>query len=729
MLLAALLLLHHISGINCRPQGFSTEAFDFTTNPAHTTHLPNSPLPPEIQTGDWSSVAAAHPTGTSQVIQDEVDRPSGQSIIPTASASSAPPIGGASEPVTQNSYQPASPTHYDDHGLKELLQSAASDSTSTPSSSTGGFTSNKNEFIIESTIIEEDDTVTEAGVIPVYHANSYFVAEVNIGSSVVFLKLDTLSFHFWVVSPLLPEYCTVSLSTGAGCYDPGEGSEEVKVDGTYTFSYPGGVKASGKTVYADTITTEDFFGAAMWEKQIVALPDSLKNWNADAGITGVFPLGFNATQYYLVKAAEEGGSNATSAVMTELPLNIADWHFFTTYFKPGTQMFIGFNYEGADLYQGSLVSVPVLGINGSWSVMPESTWGSVTVGNSSNAAGGVSTMATESRATGTYTPIETSTPQESGAIASSASSESSSNITILATETPIQSNASGSEEPTTTAPEEPMATTGNKAPLNSGSSLWSGILALESEVATVGNLIASAAPDTNIAIETTAADVVKIKRDNNENVKRQSYLDSASTSTASSTGQFPILLDTGSAETYISATDVKTIYDALSGSCLTVDGGLHNCTYPCVYNFSSLSIMPAYETTVALAWGSGTTINIDMTQFASEVYNTCHPPVGSNSCSSTCRGTIQAQAPGREYYVYGSVVFKSAFFKWDTLENATVGMAPYADGNGGPWYYRRTRNSQAASSSWSSSLGSGTSAKAKAKSKLGSNGGFGGISL
>ncbi|EPS39659.1 hypothetical protein H072_6552 [Dactylellina haptotyla CBS 200.50] len=651
-------LLIYLPQALSRPQGFSDEAFEISTNSAaDISHILASPIPTIDQDGEWSSVTAAHPTGL----------PTAQSVSTDVASYSTSNLGGIGEAVAQDTSQPASPTHLDDHAIIEVLQSAA---TETPSVDSGSISQDinsitsatDNEFILAS------QQSAEPGFVPVYFAGGYFVAELTIGSEdLVFLKVDTSSFHFWVISSLLPELCRPALRTGAGCYTPGPDAEVVPNNARYTFTYPDGLMVTGTKVYSDAVSAADIFGAAKWEKQILALPEIVEPWDDESGIGGVLPLGFNAKQYWASRSSSSstGAGNTTENVLAESPLDITNWHFFTTYFKPGRQMFIGFDYEPKELYAGSLMEVPVAGINGSWFVQPDGNWATVSVGG----AAGTSNTTTAETITGSSTETAAGSESMMSGTGSDMSWSTTANGTSVEEVTATDSG-SGSETTADAAAStgaditEPTAT--DTVETTDATSVE---LTVDTATASLETGITSIAANAQLAMQTSSGDIVK--RD---------------TTPQAGSEELPILLDTGSKETYISSTAVKSIYGALSGSCLTVNGGLYNCTYPCSFNYSSFAIKPKYDTTIGLPWGT-TTIALDMTQFASEVYDECHPVTGEDTCSMTCRGLIQATKPGREYHVYGSVVFKSAFFKWDTSGNGTVGMAPYADRGGGSWYY------------------------------------------
>ena len=93
----------------------------------------------------------------------------------------------------------------------------------------------------------------------------------------------------------------------------------------------------------------------------------------------------------------------------------------------------------------------------------------------------------------------------------------------------------------------------------------------------------------------------------------------------------PILLDTGSKETLLDLDSVVKIYAAISGSCITTGGTLHNCTFPCVTDYATFTVKPEYPAAIGLPWG-GATIPVDLTQFATEVYNVCKPKAGETKC-------------------------------------------------------------------------------------------------
>ncbi|KAK6528394.1 hypothetical protein TWF281_009635 [Arthrobotrys megalospora] len=691
------LLLLSLPGVLSRPQAYSDNAFAVSTNAgADSSHITAATIPSIDQDGTWETLTTSHdhvetggagPAPTAPIS----DHPSAHSMPGPASVPTSGP-GGAVETLSQQTIQPISPSHIDSHGLNELLagvsnslsalggtdSSSGSSSSSGSGAGTGGTSSDStnesrdiaqdiNEIVegTENEFLAASQQSVEPGFVPVYFAGGYFVAELTIGSSYLLIKVDTSSFHFWVVSNLLPDMCREATKSGSGCYKPDASATSIPGDVGYTFRYKDGTQASGKQIYSDNVSAAGIFGAAAWTKQVLALPSQLQHWDASGGISGILPLGFNAKSYWSSKASSTtsttgSSSNSTEEILDESPLDITNWHFFTTYFKPGSQMFIGFDYEPKDLYEGTLTEIPVAPINGSWFVMPDSTW--ATVGLAS-ASGSATAAATDARTTPEATPMDSATESEAATTESpdteSVDTESS---------TPTDGGDSGSTTPTDAAaattdessPTETMGPTDTTSPTDTGASESFSI-----DLPVNTQLVATAGTDS-------------IKRSIRSRLaKRQ---DSASL-------QYPILLDTGSKETFIDSATVKSIYNSLQGSCLTVGGNLQNCTFPCSFNYSNFAITPEYPASIGLPWGL-TTIPVDLTQFSSEIYDGCHPASGSDACSSTCRGLIQAQKPGKEYYVYGALVFKSAFFKWDTSGNGTIGMAPYAGRGGGSWYYQ-----------------------------------------
>ncbi|KAK6500848.1 hypothetical protein TWF506_003609 [Arthrobotrys conoides] len=696
-----------------RPQAYSDQAFDITTNAAaDASHITAATIPSIDQDGTWETLTTSHyhPEITGSAPSTTVpisDHPSAQSVVTDSAISSSAP-GGAVETLSQQTAQPISPTHIDDHDINELLAGASNTPSSLSDSGSGADSpiANTNtgldisdsatesrdisqdiNSVVESTeneFLAASQQTVEPGFIPAYYAGGYFVAEVTIGTSYLLIKIDTSSFHFWVVSNLLPDLCRESAEAGSGCYKPDTAAGATAVPGNlgYTFRYKDGTQASGTQIYSDTVSGAGIFGSASWTKQIFAVPSQLQHWDGSSGISGILPLGFNSKSYWTSKASSSSttsttsstSNNSTEQILDESPLDITNWHFFTTYFKPGTQMFVGFDYDPKDLYQGELVEVPVAPINGSWFVMPDSTWASV-VAESGSAGASATTDAGAPAATATDSGPGSGPGSGSGS-GEVSSADVSASPTNTATDSQVATATdSGISTAVTTTDDSGSATaTETSTAATTTETEESTITGITSstETRTVESLSAENAPNTQLVASAGTNSIEKRRLR-----KRQDP----------TTPQYPILLDTGSKETLIDTPSVKSIYNSLQGSCLTVNGGLHNCTFPCSFNYSNFAITPEYPTSIGLPWGQ-TTIPVDLSQFASEVYDGCHPESGADSCSSTCRGMIQAQKPGKEYYIYGALVFKSAFFKWDTSGNGTVGMAPYAGRGGQSWYYQ-----------------------------------------
>ncbi|KAF3191408.1 hypothetical protein TWF225_001540 [Orbilia oligospora] len=707
----ALFIILSLPVVLSRPQAYSDEAFEISTNAAaDVSHITAATIPPADQDGTWETLTTSHnhPETTGSAPPTTVpisEHPSAQSVATDASVSSSTP-GGAVETLSQQTAQPISPTHIDNHGINELLAgvsntlsslsnsgSGADSSISSGGTNTGLDTSDSAtesrdiaqdiNSVVESTeneFLASSQQTVEPGFVPVYSAGGHFVAEVTIGSSYLLIKVDTSSFHFWVISNLLPDVCREATKAGSGCYKSDPEATVIPGNVGYTFRYRDGTQASGTQIYSDTVSAAGIFGAAAWSKQVFALPSQLQHWDGSSGISGILPLGFNAKEYWTSKASSSTSTtsptsnNSTEKILDESPLDITNWHFFTTYFKPGSQMFVGFDYDPKDLYEGNLVEVPVAAINGSWFVMPDSTWATVAVGSGSASATAAATDAGS-------TPAATATDTGSGSGAGSSARDSGS-VSASPTDTETNSPAATATDSvnstsitTTDAGDAGSATatdSGSTAATTTDQESTITETASSMETSTVESLSVENAANTQL-VATAGTDSIK-KR------SLQKRQDSASM-------QYPILLDTGSKETLIDTATVKSIYNSLQGSCLTVNGGLHNCTFPCSFNYSNFAITPEYPASIGLPWGQ-TTIPVDLSQFASEVYDGCHPESGADSCSSTCRGMIQAQKQGKEYYIYGTLVFKSAFFKWDTSGNGTIGMAPYAGRAGGSWYYQ-----------------------------------------
>ncbi|KAK6360242.1 hypothetical protein TWF730_006392 [Orbilia blumenaviensis] len=684
------------------PQAYSDKAFEISTNSAaDVSHITAGTIASADQNGPWQSLTTSHDhletTSPAPSITAPIsDHPSAHSI-PFESPqifTSAP--GGAIETLSQQTSQPISPTHIDSHAVSELLADAigksqlSSDSTGSGAdfSSTNGVdtsdTANEARDIAsditklaqdsENEFLSATPQSTEPGFVPVYFAGGYFVAEFTIGSSYLLIKVDTSSFHFWVISNVLPDECKEATQAGSGCYKPDPTATPIAGSVGYTFRYRDGAQASGTEIYADNISAAGIFGAASWTKQVFALPSQLEEWDASSGMSGILPLGFNAKEYWMSKSSSSStsttmttssGSNSTEEILDESPLDITNWHFFTTYFKPGSQMFIGFDYEPKDLYEGSLTEVAVAPINGSWFVMPDSTWAGVAVESGSSGSSGSGSGAES-------TTAAAATPTDSGSGGGDASATSA---------------EAGGETPASTAEGGDMTVSVTSTDTTESVSVTATESGTTTTTAAEDSTITETASSTDTeSLSVEGAPNTQLVGTNNIRKHRRVKKRQDSTASSSSSSQYPILLDTGSKETLLDATTVKSIYDSLQGSCLTVAGSLHNCTFPCSFNYSNFAITPEYSSSIGLPWGS-TTIPVDLTQFSSEVYDGCHPESGAETCSSTCRGLIQAQKPGKEYYIYGALVFKSAFFKWDTTGNGTVGMAPYKARGGSSWYY------------------------------------------
>ncbi|EWC47597.1 hypothetical protein DRE_03217 [Drechslerella stenobrocha 248] len=558
-----LLILYHFHKALSLPQAFSSDAFAISTDQsADASHIPAASIAPESQGGVWTSLTAA---GSSTPTTADV------TATPT---SPSPTTSGAS------------------------IVGDGNDDDGTPTGDSA------NDFIAA------PQETARAGFIPVYPAGGAFVAELNIGDNLLYLRVDTGSFHFWVISNLMPDICTSAIRAGSGCYTQGTSATPLPTaTAGYTFRYRDGVKASGSSAVIENVGAAGIFGSVAWASQVVALPATVTPWDGNSGVSGVFPLGFSAQAY---QEARAGGSANLTEIIDQSPLGLNNWHFFTTYFKPGAQMFLGFDYDPVELYRGPLAEVSIAAINGSWFVQPDESW--------STAAQGSATAAATTDA-GSAMPTSTGPAMATGADSDTLADTTA---TVSATE---------SVETTTT-----VQRSSSDAPM-----------------------------------ETT--EIMKRQHHPANVVKRQLGSE-----------RLPILLDTGSEDTYIDADTVKAIYTALSGSCLTIQGSLHNCTYPCTFDHANFAISPEYPATIQLPWGASA-ISIDTKQLVAEVYDECEPEKGKKSCSSTCRGSIQAQKSGAAHYVYGAVVYKSAFFKWDTSGNGTVGMAPYSDRGGEPWFY------------------------------------------
>ncbi|KAK6359350.1 hypothetical protein TWF696_000511 [Orbilia brochopaga] len=515
----------------------------------------------------------------------------------------------------------------------------------------------------------------EPGFIPVYSAAGLFVAELIIGEDILYLAVDTGSFHFWVISSLMPEACGQAIAAGGGCYTAGPSAKNFTSSQNYTFGYKDGTVVFGAAVVEEDIGSAGIFGAVSWSEQIVALPESAKPWPADSGISGVFPLGFNEKAYEAARAADAGYrevANGTES-LDELTLDITNWHFFTTYFKPGAQMFLGFDYDPTALYEGDLAEVPVSSINGSWFVQPDASWVAAT---QAPIVGGAAP--TPAPPPAPAPPASTATPAPAPAPTQTVTSTINGAIFVyyIYTIDGVVTTSTATESMTTTATDLSTTSVANitiTAPFSNSTTTGGTDTVPTTDMSTTPTDMTSMTDTTESAVSTateTATTTVGPQRF----VKRESV------------PQMPILLDTGSEETHIDTDTVKAIYGALSGSCLTVEGRLHNCTYPCTFNYSTFTIEPEYPATIQLPWGAHP-ITVDTTQLVSEVYEDCHPENGANVCTSTCRGTIQEQKAGASYYVYGATVFKSSFFKWDTKDNGKVGAAPYTGGAGEAWYY------------------------------------------
>ncbi|KAF3942460.1 hypothetical protein ABW19_dt0200397 [Dactylella cylindrospora] len=513
-------------------------------------------------------------------------------------------------------------SHHSDESQYEIL---ASRSIIKLDSSGSSLNTRESEDVTETDekeFIAEGEQSTEPGIVPAYMAGGYFVAELNIGEQLLFLRIDTGSFHFWVLSNESPELCTSALQAGSGCYTANPTATPLPEASPYSFKYGDGTKAQGTQVVLDSVAAAAIFGSASWASQVVAMPATVTPWDGSSGVSGVLPLGLDM-KAYLDSITE--GANSTDDAVDELPLDITDWHFFTTYFKPGSQMFIGFNYDPVNLYTGSWIQVSVAAINGSWFVQPDSTW------------------ATPTHASGSASAAVTDTP------ASTASELWSSTLTTEVSESPAASDASSAEDTTATAGTAESSTVTETSTVSASDTL---------------SQVALAALPTAGSTVNSDSEGITLKRDT----------------------ELPILLDTGSVETLLHADTVKSIYDSISGSCVTLDGALTNCTYPCTLNYTSLAVTPEYPATIELPWGSAT-ITLDLSQFSTEIYRSCHADSGASDCEATCRGSIQPQDAGANHHVYGTIVYKSALFKWDTSDNGTVSMAPYASRGGESWFY------------------------------------------
>lgn len=105
-------------------------------------------------------------------------------------------------------------------------------------------------------------------------------------------------------------------------------------------------------------------------------------------------------------------------------------------------MFIGFDYEPKGSYSGEL---PVAAINGSWSVMPDSTWATVAAASGSasatdaataTATGSESTRGSSAGDSGTVSASSTDTGTDSGVATTVATATDSGNSTpVTATDT------------------------------------------------------------------------------------------------------------------------------------------------------------------------------------------------------------------------------------------------------------------------------------------------------
>ncbi|KAF3211232.1 hypothetical protein TWF191_010810 [Orbilia oligospora] len=368
-----------------RPQAYSDEAFEISTNAAaDASHIIAATIPPADQDGTWETLTTSHyhPETTGSAPSTTVpisEHPSAQSVVTDASVSSSTP-GGAVEILSQQIAQPISPTHIDNHGVNELLAGVSNTLSSLSNSGSGADSSISSGGT--NTGLDTSDSATE----------SRDIAQ-DINS---------------VVESTENEFLASSQQT----VEPG---------------YRDGTQASGTQIYSDNVSAAGIFGAAAWSKQVFALPSQLQHWDGSSGISGILPLGFNAKEYWTSKASSSTSTtsptsnNSTEKILDESPLDITNWHFFTTYFKPGSQMFVGFDYDPKDLYEGNLVEVPVAAINGSWFVMPDSTWATVAAGSGSASA---TAAATDAGSTPAATATDTGSGSGSGAGSSAGDSRS-----------------------------------------------------------------------------------------------------------------------------------------------------------------------------------------------------------------------------------------------------------------------------------------------------------------